>query len=191
MGNEQIEIFFAETTKAFHFLETQYGYQQRERDIEHPDEGRDARARVIYIGSRVGVQIGWGFADAIIGVYFFELLQAGVFPSIITYYPFKDDAHKAKGIRLYTLAEMLGHIDDPDFLLKKVDNFRTRIKRSKIIQAQLPDILAGLARATQTYATSILQGDTTIFPRVMNAYAEKMEKVDNTQLFKYNVDDHV
>lgn len=191
MGNEQVETFFAETAKAFHFLETQYEYQQLERDIEHPDEGRDATARVIYIGSRVAVEIAWGFAAGVIGVCFIELLQTGVFPSVITYYPSKDDAHKAKGIRLYTLAEMLGHLDDPDFLLKKVDNFRTRIKRSKIIQAQLPDVLAGLARATQTYATSILQGDTTIFPRVMNADAEKTEKIYNTQLFKYNLDNHV
>jgi hypothetical protein len=190
VDNSLIELFFAETTKAFHFLESEYGYRYLGQKIIYPDEGRDTRAIVNYAGSRVGVQIGWGFADGIIGIYFIELLEPYTFPTSISYYPFEDRPDTAKGIRLYTLAEMLDYSDDPNFLLKNVENFRTSNRRMKTIETRMPEVIAGLALASQTYATPILQGDTSIFPRVMNAYVTKLQTLyPSRHFFFYNLEE--
>jgi hypothetical protein len=157
-------------------LETEYGYQQLAQVTEDLNHFKDARASVRYVNSRVGIKIQWGFADGIIDVYFIELLQAGVFPAVSSPYPLKDRSHVAKSIGLSTLAEMLGHSDDPDFLLKKIYSPRTSNRRIKTIETNMPEVLAGLAHATQTYASSILQDDTSIFPQVMQFYVQLQKK---------------
>lgn len=166
--NEWAEEFFAETTEAFSFLEQQYSYQRQEGFIEAPEDGRDATALIRYLSSHVGVQISWYFAGSTINVSFIELLQPGVFPNFWAF--FGNYPHAAKAVSLYTLAGMLGHLDDPDFLLQDLGNTRKRNKHAKLIETRMPDILAGLARATQTYASDILKGDTSIFPQVMAYY---------------------
>ncbi len=45
------------------------------------------------------------------------------------------------------------------------------------IETQRQEIVAGLARATQTYATDILQGDTSIFSEVMDYHLEKEKRL--------------
>lgn len=178
MINEEIlEVFFVETLKVFHFLETKYAYQRLERKIIYPEYSRDTAALVRYVGSNVGVQIIWGIADGFVGVNLVELLQTGVFPTAVSLFPFKDQSNQAKAISLYDLADMLGHKDDPDFLLKGIDNFRTHKRRMRTIESQVPEVLAGLARAVQTYATPILQGDTSIFPQVMRFYVAKQKRL--------------
>ncbi len=190
MNTAQIETFFAETTKAFHFLEAQYGYQQLEREIKHPEEPRDISAQVKYVSARIGVGIGWGVANGFIGVSFVELLQPHVFPSSTSSFPFRDRPNTAKAIGLYNLADMLNHIDDPDFLLKGIDDFRTHNRRMKTIETSMPEVLAGLAHATQTYAISILQGDTSIFSQVMKFTLAKQKKLYPGMLLPlYIVDD--
>jgi hypothetical protein len=176
MDSEKIEAFFAETTNAFHFLETEYGYRPPERVTRDLEYVKDARASVHYVSSHVGIEVEWAFADNRIAVYFTELLQSGVLPASSSQYPFRDGSNTAKVISLYTLAAVLGHSDDPDFLLKKVNSSRTANKRRKIIETRMPDVLAGLAHATQTYARPILQGDTTIFPKVMQFYVEEHKR---------------
>lgn len=89
----------------------------------------------------------------------------------------KAQSRQARAVSLYDLADMLGHESDPDFLLKGVDNFRTRKRRMRTIESQLPEVLAGLARATRTYASSIVQGDTSIFPEVMKFYVAKQKRL--------------
>lgn len=176
MDDEHIEAFFAETTTSFHFLETEYGYRQLEKLTEDLHHFQDARASVRYVDSRVGIKVQWSFAAGIIDVYFIELLQAGVFPAFSSPYPLRDRPHVAKSIGLSTLAEMLGQSGDPDFLLKKMYSPRTRNRRMKVIEGSMPEVLAGLARTTQTYARPILQGDTSIFPKTMKFYLELEKK---------------
>ena len=88
MDTEQIETFFTETTKAFHFLEAQYGYQRLEGGILYPEDSRDRGVQIRYAGLRVGVGIGWGNANGFIGVAFTELLQ-----------PMAHGAHGRRGSR--------------------------------------------------------------------------------------------
>lgn len=176
MDPEHIEAFFTETTNAFHFLEAEYGYQLLERVTQDLKYFQDATALVHYVSTRVGIEVVWGFADSFIGVSFIELLQPGIFPASCSPFPFRDRPETAKSISLYTLAEMLGRIDDPNFLLKKVYSSRTSNRRAKIIESRMPEVLAGLAHATQTYARPILQGDTSIFPKAMQFYVEEQKK---------------
>lgn len=137
--------------------------------------GRDVNAKVQYLGPRVGITISWYVADAGIIVSFAEVLESGVFPAKQASFGHYPD--RAKAINLEVLAEMLDHGDDPDFLLGKLSGSRRRNKRAKLIETNMHDILAGLARATQTYAIDILKGDTSIFPEVMNYYTEKQIKL--------------
>lgn len=167
--NERVVDFFATATEAFHFLEQQYGYQRQDGFVE---EERDATARLRYLGSRVGVEISWYFANSAIGVSFIELLQPGMLPDF--WAAFGNYPGAAKAISLYTLVEMQGHLEDPDFLLQ-YNGSRKRNKRAKLIEMRMPDILAGLARATQTYAADILEGDISIFPQVMAYYAAQLK----------------
>lgn len=172
------ETFFAQTARAFSFLETEYGYQRQAGELSGLDDFRDARAEIRYTGSRVGVGIYWTLAGGEIGISFVECLEPGVFPPYALYW-FPDghpDPHAAKGAGLYTLAEMQGQRADPAFLLAPADNERSARNNGKIIQAHMPAVLAGLARATQTYARSILQGDTSIFPQALAFCGEKLKQ---------------
>ncbi len=47
----------------------------------------------------------------------------------------------------------------------------------------MPEVLAGLAHTTQICATPVLQGDTTLFPQVMNAYVAKLKTLYPSQNF--------
>ena len=47
----------------------------------------------------------------------------------------------------------------------------------RTIESQMPEVLAGLARATQTDATAILQGDTSIFPEGMKFFLAKHKRL--------------
>lgn len=178
MVNEELqEIFFQETCKVFHFLEAHFGYQRPERKIISPEYPVDTAVLIRYVGASIGVQVLWGIADGFVGVILVELLQPGVFPKDVSLFPFQAQSRQARAVSLYDLADMLGHESDPDFLLKGVDNFRTRKRRMRTIESQLPEVLAGLARATRTYASSILQGDTSIFPEVMKFYVAKQKRL--------------
>lgn len=187
---ESTEALLAETTKAFHFLADQYGCGQPEKSIQDPQDIREARVMIKYTSPHIGIQVTWAIAQGFLDAAFVELLQAGIFPSQVSFLPFRDESATAKAVNLRELVDILGHGDNPDLLLKKMDSSRALNKRVKLIETSMPAILAGLARATQTYASSILQGDTTLFPRVMNYHAEKVQKNHPSgSLFFYTLDD--
>jgi hypothetical protein len=168
MYKQASETFFKATAEAFRFLEERYGYRRLEGFLQSANDGRITTARIRYVGSQMGVEIWWSPANARLGVVYIELQQSEVFPhtwSLIEGLP-----NTARAVSLYELAEMAGRSDDPDFLVKDLDYPRKHNKRAKMLETRMQDVLAGLARATQTYASDILQGDTTLFPEVM-AYA--------------------
>lgn len=140
--------------------------------LTSPNDFRDALARIQYVSTSIGVEIGWNFAGAMINVAFIELLHPGVFPASWTL--FEGFPNAARAVSLYEIAEMLGHSDDSDFLLQDRDNSRKWKKHLKLFETRMSDVLAGLARATQTYASDILKGDTTIFPEAMDYYTSKV-----------------
>lgn len=175
--DEQATLFFTETREAFQFLEHQYDYQQLEGFVRGASDGRDATVVNRYVGSRIGIEISWYFAGSNIGVAFVELQQPNVFQEDRSFYPLARP-NVPKAISLYSLAEMLNKHDDPDFLLKNTQNTRQRNRRAKFIDTNLHAILVGLAHATQTYATDILKGDTTIFSKVMDYELAKQKRLD-------------
>jgi hypothetical protein len=171
-----VESFFKETTENFLFLEKQYNYKKLEEYIKSPNDIRDATALSRYVGSRVGIRISWYFANSSISISFIGLEKPEVFPESVSFYPLVR-SNVPKAINLYTLAEMVGTLDDPDFLLQDIEKSRQRNKRTKIIETNMRGVMAGLAQATQTYATAILKGDTSIFSKVMNYELAKQKRL--------------
>ncbi len=82
MDTKLVETFFAETIEVFHFLEELYGYQQRNQEMNYPDEWRDTTAVVTYVGERIGTKVVWAFVDGVIDVDFVELVKAEVWGSM-------------------------------------------------------------------------------------------------------------
>jgi hypothetical protein len=183
---EQAKSFFAETTEAFHFLEQQYEYQRLEGFIQYPGIPRERAAISRYVGSRVGVEIGWDMDNATLSVAFLEQLQAGLFPESRSFSPTALRPGVARAISLANLVDLLGPgtRQDPDFLLKDYldcqsirELDRAVRENHQMIRENTRGILAGLAHATQAYASAILHGDTTMFSDVMNYGWAKREKM--------------
>ncbi len=176
--DERFKAFFAEAKNAFQFLEQVYNYQRLRELLTAPHEWRDTMATLRYVGQEVGVQIQWCWADATIQVTFLELLKQGVFPRSYSLFPVpRSEKHNwSRAIDLKDLVEALGQKAQGDFLLYYGRNQRAQEKSFKIIEEKMQEVIAGLARATQTYATPILQGDTTLFPEVMKCAAAKQKK---------------
>ncbi len=177
--------FFVETRSAFHFLEHPYGCQHVGEKINF-DQPFDVAGMVRYAGTHVGVEIQWGYVESGIVVSFVELQQPGIFQPGRLFHVRPD---QPRAIMLRSLAGMLGHLDDPDFLLPDVpDNLNLVTldgrrawsdivkRRRDQIETDLPGVLAGLARATQTYATTILEGDTTVFAAVVEYHEAGMRR---------------
>jgi hypothetical protein len=169
-----VPTFFAHISQSFAFLPETYGCRLHAQHLEAIDDLRDTNATVVYLGDKVEVDIRWAFAEASLNVLLVELAIPRVSPS--KRYMWGTDQDAARMVQVYTLAEMLGHADDPDFALGDTSSFdgRTISKRFKRIQANLPSVLNGLARATERYASGILHGDTTIFPDVVRFCTQQM-----------------
>ncbi len=177
--NERFKGFFAEVKDAFQFLEQVYNYQRLRELLTAPHEWRDTIAKLRYVGQEVGVQIEWYWANATIRVTFLELLKERVFPRRYSFFQtHRSEKHNmSPAIDLKDLVEVLGQKAQGDFLLYYGRNERAHDKCLKIIEEKRQEVIAGLARATQTYATPILQGDTTLFPEVVK-YARAKQKKD-------------
>lgn len=169
--------FFADTTEVFGFLETTYGYRLHAERVEDIDWVPDTYAEVVYLNrgrqpAKVAVKVSWQFHTAAIDIVFFELQRPGIL----------NDAQDIPGsIFLHALAEVLGHQDDPTFLLGDTDRVHGRVinERAKILQTNLRGVLEGLATATERYAADILRGDTSIFPEVLRYYAQKRQSLQH------------
>ncbi len=165
--------FYTLTQEAFHFLEEQYGYRLESTSLVGTDDFRDTVAKVVFVGEHVAVRVDWYLADAGIGVGFIELRDPGVLPA---YWNFLGtDPNAPPAVTLFTLAEMQGHAQNPDFLLGDLAGTRKPKlpARERLVETNLAGILAGLAHATQRYAADILAGDTSCFPDAMRLYAQK------------------
>lgn len=170
---QKASTFYMLTQEAFHFLEEQYGYRLESTSIVGTEDFRDTTARVVYLGEHVAVRVSWYLADAGISVGFVELRDPVVLPAYWNFLGTERNAPPA--VTLFTLAEMQGHAQDPDFLLGDPAGIgKPKLPaRQRLVETNLADILAALARATQRYAADILAGDTSCFPDVMRLYVKK------------------
>lgn len=168
-----MQTFYDHIEQEFAFLPTTYGCRLHSKHLDDIQDLRDTRAMVTYVGKKIEVDIKWDIPSAIMRVTFVELQIPYVSPTTrITY---REGKEGAREIDLYTLAEVLGHVDDPDFMLgvsPECDG-RSINKRFKLLHTNLGGVIAGLARATERYGSDILRGDTSIFPQVMRLYGEQ------------------
>jgi hypothetical protein len=181
-GQAMVETFFTQVEQAFAFLPAAYHFTLHERRSDSleakPSDTQetfvDAEAVDVYLSDHLEVDLTWGFAIATMRVTFVELLAPGVSPSRRYAWGARmSDA--ARMIYLETLAAARGHGSDPDFLLGDVSRVdgRSINRRFKLLQTNMAGVIGGLTRATEQYASDILQGDTSIFPEVMRLYGEQ------------------
>lgn len=165
--------FYDLVEQAFAFLPATYDCRLHSKHLDDIEVHRDTRTTVTYVGKKIEVDIFWDIASATIEVWFVELQIPRVSPTKrVTHGEGKEGARQ---IDLHTLAEALGHTDDPDFMLgvEPADNARIINKRFKLLQTNFAGVIAALAGATERYGRDILLGDTSIFPQVMHLYGEK------------------
>lgn len=165
--------FYDLVEQAFAFLPATYDCRLHSKHLDDIEVHRDTRATVTYVGAKSEVDIKWDIASATISVWFVELQIPRVSPTKrVSHGEGKEGACQ---IGLDTLAEALGHANDPDFMLgvEPADNGRIINKRFKLLHTNLAGVIAALARATERYGRDILGGDTSIFPEVMRLYGEK------------------
>lgn len=164
--------FFGQVERAFAFLTTSFGYSLESHDIMAADDVRDMQLTVTYRGEHLAVEVSWDVVSVSLGVFFTTLPTAtqGVNSEGAV-------RPRVNRISLDDLAAVRGHADDPDLLQGDLYAVSGRIinKRFTFIQAHLNDIVEGLARATEHYASDILHGDIGIFPEVQAYYDMRME----------------
>lgn len=159
--------FYNEAIKAFAFLEIEYGYR-RSSDISNEYvDWRDLQIDVVYLTSTIAINIFWIPTVSQVDVGFNELPDKWTLQSTPVAY-FDNYSENNRGILLRMYTEMIGHSNDPDFLLKNQDDHSGRAfaQRKRIIQKGVQPIIEGLARATRRYAGPILLGDTSMFTKV-------------------------
>ncbi len=160
---EDVQAFFAEVHEAFSFLKEEYLYRPPQDVFDEKMDWRYLQANVIYLSRTIAVTIVWHLTIPTINVRFVELVE----PYFLQTLPGLDPG-PGRSISLQVYAEMLGHADDPDFLLKLPTASKKYFRQNeRTIQAKRQLVIAGLARATRRYAGSILLGDTSMFVKVM------------------------
>lgn len=163
--DEKVEKFLLEATKAFSFLENEYGFIVS-TDLQSPNYFPDSEAVVSYYSSKIGIKVFWYFASAVIGVAFAEL-EDGKFPN--------NQSKDISIINIYALVDVINQGKDDTFLLKDIsDTTISKIKRrEKIINEDMRGVLDNLSRVVKKYAINIINGDTSIFP-VVKKYQEEV-----------------
>jgi hypothetical protein len=162
--------YYPEVREAFGFLEMTYGYRYSAESLSCPEDARDTQADVTFVGEHMGVRVRWYFSSGTIAVAFRKLQTPWQYADTLG-----DEERRAQVpvfTDLYALARFLGTAQDPDFLLGDVWNvYESKCKkRDALIKNNLQAVLEGLARATQRYASRILQGDSSQFAEVRAFY---------------------
>jgi len=168
--NTMEESFYAEVYKAFDFLVVDYGYTRNFDTSKLQVDPRDFQIDVLYTNSSINlvVNIFWIPSVAQIDIGFIELHAKSMSRDTPVSY-FGNYSGNSHGILLRMYAEMIGHTNDPDFLLKNQDvNYgKDLARRKRLIENGTQPIIEGLARATRRYTGAILLGDTSMFLKVL------------------------
>lgn len=175
MRKELLEKFYTETKRSFKFLEADYGYKLISAGMENENYYPDTISVVRYLGKKIGVEIYWYFASAVIGVAITEVTRENQFPPEKRFWG--KSRGEARAINLHTFADMLGKSDL--FILKKLRSTKMSDvkKRGKVINENLRGVLENLAEILQAEAKDILLGDTTIFSAVQELELESQKKI--------------
>jgi hypothetical protein len=128
---------FALVEQAFAFLPTTYGCVLQAQHVDRIESIRDLRATIIYVGEKIEVDLIWGIAAMTIRAWFVEVLIPRVSPPERA---IQEGRQGTRQIGLHTLAELLGHADDPYFVLvvAPVGDGRDFNRNYKRLQADFP-----------------------------------------------------
>ncbi len=181
MNNDAVSNFFQETRKAFKYLEVDFGYKFISSKIENREHYPDAIAVLRYVGNKIGIEVYWYFASAVINVVLVELLKENEFPLKKRFWG--EDGGEAKAIKLHTLVEMKGKGDV--FILKRMRSTKLSDikKREKTINDNLSSVIENLAKILREQAQGILLGNTSLFPD-MQKYEEELLKKAYPSLYE-------
>ena len=174
MNNYAINNFFQEARKVFKYLEDDFGYKFASSPVENVEFYPDTIAVVRYVSTKIGIEVYWYFASAVISVALIELLKENEFPNKRDFWG--DNQGEARAIKLQTLLDMIDKSDK--LVLKKTRSTMMQDikKRGKLIDKNLGAVLENLARVLQDEAKDILLGDTSIFARVQKFESELLKK---------------
>jgi hypothetical protein len=161
--HDEVQVFFTEVHDAFSFLEGEYLYRPPRDVFDEKIDWHYLQANVVYLSRKIAVGIIWYLLGGPeISVRFIELMK----PYFLPIDPIPYSGGRSISLQIY--AEMLGHADDPDFLIKLPTASKMYDRQNKrTIQSKRQLVVAGLARATRRYARSILLGDMSMFAKVL------------------------
>jgi hypothetical protein len=171
MNDSIVDNFFQETRRAFKYLEVDFGYKFISSTIENKEYYPDTVAVVPYMDKKIGIEIYWYFASAVIDIALIEMLKANEFPHNKSFWG--ENEGEARAIKLHTLLDMRGKSDL--LVLKKIRSTKMSDikKRGTLIRGNLAAVIENLAQVLREQASDILLGDTTIFSEVRK-YEEKL-----------------
>ena len=162
---KRIIEFSNRVIEAFNFLEEEYEYIRKELEREDFDYPVEKKVVIRFFSQKIAVEVIWyiGNCDIAIGLY---ELQNGKIPENVSVY-----GHKGYGraINLDSLVRMLtdGQVKSPiPHSVHKAD---------EIIRKNMKIILGTFAERLKKYATNILKGDTSIFPKVQEYHRKYWE----------------
>jgi hypothetical protein len=165
---KRISEFEVKTIEAFHFLETEYGYTKENlgrRDFDYPLE----RAVYIrYFHNKVAVEIIWSIGDGNMGVGLYEI-KNGKIPDNASFYGnkgFTRAINLDSLVRMKTNGEIDSLLPQRKFDISFAEICRRAEKSIEMIRKNMDGILETYAERLKKYATEILKGDTSIFPKV-------------------------
>jgi len=171
---KRIKEFSQKATEAFKFLESEYGFVRkglRRIDLDSP---RDAAVVITYVGKQIGVIVGWGIPEIYVNLT--ELCDQDI-PQRVTRYG-KDKGTLPYAISLdllvkMTIEERKGDLVPPlpemkPYISFTEMSFMKPSKYSEMLNNKLGEVLNIFAKRLKEYGTNILQGDTSIFRRVLD-----------------------
>ena len=176
---ERIQQFYEKTIESFHFLESEYGYFRSELQRSGFGDTRSAEVFIRYFGKKVAVEITWAIGASAVSVGLYELLN-GKIPDQekVSFY-----GHEgfARGIHLDSLVRMLtdGKLISPlpEYVgdISFSEMCRRAEKATEMIKTDMDGILKNFAERLKKYASDIVKGDTSIFPRVQEHHRKYWE----------------
>jgi hypothetical protein len=169
--NPKIDRFSELVLKEFAFLEIEHGYtinNLEKLDFEYP---KDMSVRLLYTSKFIAIDVRWYLMNASMGVGLYEMKDGSLLPK----YSFYGDEGYGKAIDLNMLVEYKtkGLIKNP---LLEVGKRGAWIKRDKLINDKMGELLHTYAQWLKEYANEIIKGNTTIFPEIHELSMSKLEK---------------
>jgi len=176
---DRIKEFSDKTKDIFNFLENEYKYKSSKIERRGFGYTRSKEVFIRYFSKMVAVEVIWAIDESLLSVGLYEL-QNGEIPDSISVY---GEEGCGRVIILDSLVRMLtdGKVTSPipDYAgnISLAEMYRRAEKATEMIKTNMSGLLEIFAERLKTYASEIIKGDTSIFPKVQE-YHRKYWDVD-------------